>query len=90
MPRLICFLAIGVCLLGCPVPKPLSPPTASSISEADRPPLRIQLTGSVEMADSIARRWKSISDQPLDIQPVDSDRLLAMESIKADVAQLNP
>lgn len=85
MPRSICFLAIGVFLLGCPGPKKMSPPAASNVSEADRPALRIQFTGSVELADAIARRWKSISDQPLELRSVDSDKLLAMKSLKADI-----
>jgi len=85
MPRLIWVVAFGVCLLGCPGSKPKSLPEAQHASEAERPPLRIRVTGNNELVESIVRRWKSISDQPLDLQSVDSEKLLASESIKADV-----
>ncbi len=85
MPRLIWVVAFGICLLGCPGSKPNSPPVSKHASEAERPPLRIRVTGSNELVESVLSRWKSISDQPLDLQSVDSEKLLAAESIKADV-----
>lgn len=85
MPRLLCIFACLVSCLGCPGVKSTVSTPQRIVSEADRPALRVRITGNNDLIDAISRRWKSISDQNLDIQAVDSNDLLSAERIKTDI-----
>ncbi len=85
MPRLLWMVGLCVCCVGCPQSKPVDPPSTPSISEAERPPLRILVMGNRELIEAIARRWKSFSEQRLDVQSIDVDQLMSSDSIKADI-----
>ncbi len=65
---------------------------ASGNSEAVNPsgvssvPLRIRADLPQEVLDAIARRWKSHSEQPIDLQPINVDELLSSTTQKENGA----
>lgn len=85
MPRLLWIVSIFALLAGCPQTKPLEPQSKSTLSEAERPPLRILVVGSDSWSASISRRWQSISEQRLDVHTITTDEFVSSTSLKADI-----
>ncbi len=88
MPRLLWIIGFVACLAGCPQSKPVAPPAKSTLSEAERPPLRILMMGERSWADAVSRRWQSVSEQRLDVQTMTANEIASSTSIKADVLVL--
>ncbi|MDZ4850730.1 MAG: hypothetical protein SGI77_15695 [Pirellulaceae bacterium] len=85
MPRLIWIAGLCIVALGCPSPKPSTPAITTNLLESERPALRIQIAGSNELLVAMDRRWKSVSDQRLDLQSITSEQLLSSDDVTADI-----
>ncbi len=85
MPRLLWIVGFVTCLAGCPQSRPIESSSKSTLSEAERPPLRILVMGHHSWALSISRRWQSISEQRLDVQTMTAAEIVSSTSIQADI-----
>lgn len=56
-----------------------------STDDAKRPPIRIKITADSKVIEAIERRWKAISEQRLDIQPITVQELFESQDLKADI-----
>lgn len=67
-PCLFVFLAcIPICFVGCNPAEPVPNPETKAVDIANAPPLKLALVESDGLAQDLALRWQSYSDQKLEI-----------------------